>query len=110
VIDGASDVRQCGPGGRIAFQFEFAHHVTFGGSVLVAEAAAGQLLEELAITGVIFSCSPLVKTSFNEEGTSPVRSTASARYCSATKGTMMRLIFCAMILRRSWVLFSDPHR
>jgi hypothetical protein len=37
----------CGPGGRIAFQFEFAHHVTFGGSVLVAEAAARQLLEEV---------------------------------------------------------------
>ena len=65
----------------------------------------GSCLKRLAIAGVIFNCSPLVKTSFKVEGTSPVRSTASARYCKATKGTMMRLIRWAMILRSSCVLF-----
>ncbi len=47
VVDGAADVGQGGPGGWITFQLELAHHVTFGGAVLVAEAATGQLLEEV---------------------------------------------------------------
>ena len=47
VVDGLADVGQCRPGGRIALQFQLAHHVAFGGAVLVAEAAAGQLFEEV---------------------------------------------------------------
>ena len=47
VVDGAADVRQCGPGRRVPFQLQLAHHVAFRRPVLIAEAAAGQLLEQV---------------------------------------------------------------
>ena len=58
------------------------------------------------MAGVIRSCSPLVNTSLSDDGTSPVRWTASARYCRATKGTIRRSTCFSRMVRRSLVLFS----